>query len=628
MLPEEARIWVKERKPKTSKEAGTLAEDFRQARKDTWESATGRFNKRCHICKMTGHLARDCKQRKPTESKMEPKNQEEPSCPNDEEQKPKIVCFKCKGRGHIARNCPKALFCYGQERQSRRSGKLLLRGEVEGHSVEDIQLDTGCTRTDVRSDLVDKEKIAREEIVTIQCAHGDIVSYPVATVEIVVDGKQITVEAAVSDTLPRSVLLGTDVQELSELLTQPTADKESGFVVLTRNRARQQQQEEEERQQREKESGVKPTSLESLGGSEAEEQDGEEDLNGSENMEREAERLDEEPGEYGNEDYLLTEYGFADDIFLQSNKEKKYLSRAQKREGRLQHARAEKTTGRDWVLGLSREELRRLQEKDKTLQNLDKGTHGQMFFKKNGLLYRRWQPRQQTAEPVEQLVLPQACRKPVLELAHTIPLAGHMGRDKTARRVQQRFYWPTLFKDVADYCQKTDTQGQRRVPLVPLPIVQEPFERIAMDIVGPLTRSRKGNRYILVVCDYATRFPEAIPLRSIDAETVAEELITVFSRYGIPGEILSDQGSNFMSQLVQELYRLMKVRPIRTSPYHLQTDGLVERFNRTLKSMLRRLVKEEGRDWDKFVPYVLFAYREVPRPQQDSHPLSYSLEEK
>ena len=68
-----------------------------------------------------------------------------------------------------------------------------------------------------------------------------------------------------------------------------------------------------------------------------------------------------------------------------------------------------------------------------------------------------------------------------------------------------------------------------------------------------------------------------------------------------------------MSQLVQELYRLMKVRPIRTSPYHPQTDGLVERFNRTLKSMLRRLVKEEGRDWDKFVPYVLFAYREVPQ---------------
>ena len=192
VLPEEARIWVKERKPKTSKEAGTLAEDFRQARKETWESAAGKFNKRCHICKMMGHLARDCTQRKQTESKTDSKNQEEVTRPNDEEQKPKIVCFKCKARGHIARNCPKALFCLGQGRQSRRSGELLLRGEVEGHSVKDIQLDTGCTRTVVRSDLVDKRKIVGGEVVTIQCAHGDIVSYPVATVEIVVDGKQIT----------------------------------------------------------------------------------------------------------------------------------------------------------------------------------------------------------------------------------------------------------------------------------------------------------------------------------------------------------------------------------------------------------------------------------------------------
>ena len=630
VLPEEARIWVKERKPGTSKEAGTLAEDFRQARKETWESATGKVNKRCHICKMTGHLARDCTQRKQTsESKMDPKNQEEVMRPNDEEQKQKIVCFKCKARGHIARNCPKALFCHGQGRQSRRSGELLLRGEVEGHSVKDIQLDTGCTRTVVRSDLVDKRKIVSGESVTIQCAHGDVVSYPLARVDIAVAGKRITVEAAVSDTLPRSVLLGTDVQELSDLLGQPGAKKDSGFVVVTRSRARQQQQEEKELQRREKESGAKPTTLESLEESESEKMDREGELEETDldNKEQRTEQLDVEPEEGEDEKQqgtrdkpLATEYDFSDDMFLESVKEKKYLSRAQKREGRLQHAKAEKkSTGRDWVLGLSQDELRRLQEKDKTLQNLDKGPHGPMFYKKNGLLYRQWQPRQQTAEPVEQLVLPQACRKSVLELAHTIPLAGHMGRDKTARRIQQRFYWPTLFKDVADYCQKcpdcqkTDTQGRRRVPLVPIPIVQEPFERIAMDIVGPLKRSRKGNRYILVVCDYATRFPEAIPLRSIDAETVAEELITVFSRFGIPGEILSDQGSNFMSQLMQELYRLLKVRPIRTSPYHPQTDGLVERFNRTLKSMLRRLVKEEGRDWDKLIPYVLFAYREVPQ---------------
>ena len=94
-----------------------------------------------------------------------------------------------------------------------------------------------------------------------------------------------------------------------------------------------------------------------------------------------------------------------------------------------------------------------------------------------------------------------------------------------------------------------------------------PFERIAMDIVGPLPKSRTGNRYILVICDYATRYPEAIPLCSIDADHVARELIPVFSRMSIPREILTDQGSNFTSQLLQEIYRLLHVHPIKTSPY-------------------------------------------------------------
>ena len=134
-----------------------------------------------------------------------------------------------------------------------------------------------------------------------------------------------------------------------------------------------------------------------------------------------------------------------------------------------------------------------------------------------------------------------------------------------------------------------------------------------MDLVGPLPRNRSGNKYILVICDYATRYPEAIPLRSIDAEHIAEELVKVFSRVGVPKEILTDQGSNFTSQLLAEVYRLLHVQPIKTSPYHPQTDGLVERFNQTLKAMLRKTAWDKGKDWDKWVPYLLFAYREVPQ---------------
>jgi transposase InsO family protein len=142
-----------------------------------------------------------------------------------------------------------------------------------------------------------------------------------------------------------------------------------------------------------------------------------------------------------------------------------------------------------------------------------------------------------------------------------------------------------------------------------------------MDIVGPLPRSRSGNRYVLVVCDYGTPYPEAVPFRSIDTTTIAEELMLIFSMGRIPREILTDQGSNFQSQLLKELYRLLHIDMLRTTPYHLQTDGLVERFNQTLKSMLRKAALQEGKDWDRLIPYLLFAYREVPQESTGFSPM-------
>ena len=186
------------------------------------------------------------------------------------------------------------------------------------------------------------------------------------------------------------------------------------------------------------------------------------------------------------------------------------------------------------------------------------------------------------------------------------------------KRILQRFWWPGISKDVGVFCkacskcQLTSSRKVCPVPLIPLPVMEVPFQRIEMDVVGPLPRSRTGNRFVLVVVDHATRYPEAIPLRTVDAEQIAEALMGFFSSVGIPLEILTDQGFNFMSKLLKEVYHLMEIKPIRTSPYHPQTDGLVERFNQTLKAMLRRSA-EEGKDWDKLLPYVLFAYREVPQ---------------
>ena len=202
-----------------------------------------------------------------------------------------------------------------------------------------------------------------------------------------------------------------------------------------------------------------------------------------------------------------------------------------------------------------------------------------------GLIYRRWVPLNQDENiAVEQLILPTQCRVTILRLAHSIPMAGHLGKTKTASLILWRFYWPTLSKDVGTTvtcaeCQRASPGKKHRTPFIPMPIGDEPFHHNAMDIVGPLPRSRRGHRYILAVCNYATRYPEALPLCSIHAEHVDEELVTLFLQVGILSEIFTDQESNFMPQLLTEVYRLLGIKSIRTTPYHLQTDGLVERFN-------------------------------------------------
>ena len=132
-----------------------------------------------------------------------------------------------------------------------------------------------------------------------------------------------------------------------------------------------------------------------------------------------------------------------------------------------------------------------------------------------------------------------------------------------------------------------------------------------MDIVDPLVWSEKGNRFILVVCDYGTKFPEAIPLKTINAETLANALIKIFSRVEIPRAILSDQGSNFMSATIKHLCSLLHIKKLKTSPYHPKANELVENFNGTFKKMLRCYSDEESRNWDKNILYVLFAYREA-----------------
>ena len=140
-----------------------------------------------------------------------------------------------------------------------------------------------------------------------------------------------------------------------------------------------------------------------------------------------------------------------------------------------------------------------------------------------------------------------------------------------------------------------------------MPVIDVPFESIAVDLIGPIyPASERGHRYILTVVDYATRYPEAVALKHIDTESVAEALIGIFSCVGVPREVLSHCGTQFTSEVVKEVSRLLSLRQLTPTPYHPICNGLVEKFNGTLKQMLRKLCEEEPKDWDRFV--YLFIY--------------------
>ena len=510
-------------------------------------------------------------------------------------------CYRCNKLGHISTRCPENKGSQQQHQPQTRYGnanfvtpknvmekqtiqqeeepvEYRVQGKVEGKQVE-LLLDTGCSKSLIDASLVPPEKIHQGENVTMQCAHGDIKTYPTASVEVEVDGKIYTLKAAVAENLPRQALLGRDVKDLiTMIIKEDQKHTQQVLAVTTRQQERDKEKEEAIQLTKEMTSKATPKSIGDL-------------------------------------------FDFEEDVFVGKGKAKK--SRRERKKLKKQHKMEVELKNEDLIWngdGKGKAELIRWQKTDTTLAKIRAlATQRRGGYEEiDGILYRNFTSGDEKDRSVQQLVLPKYYRKKVLEVAHDIPMAGHLGRKKTLSRILQRFFWPGISHDVKQYCrscaacQKVSKKSNKAC-LQAMPIIEEPFSRIAMDIVGPLDRSKTGNKYILVLCDYATRYPEAIPLKNIDAETTSEAVAEVFTRFGIPREVLTDQGSNFMAELLGEVFRLLDISHIKTSPYHPQTDGLVERFNGTLKTMLRKFVQEHPNEWDKLLPYLLFAYREVPQ---------------
>ena len=265
-----------------------------------------------------------------------------------------------------------------------------------------------------------------------------------------------------------------------------------------------------------------------------------------------------------------------------------------------------------------------LQLDDKSLKTFFKKTAelGNIYPKfvlQNGILVRIANSSKNRNDLLQQILVPKQLREDIMCVGHEILLAGHLGITKTQSRILNHFYWPGIYADVrrfcnsCEVCQKMSNMKPAKVPLVNLPVISEPFQRVAIDIIGPLTKSLKGNRFALVFIDMATKYPDAVPLKRIDSGTVAEALMDIYSRVGLPREVLHDCGSNFISAVMKRFNELLRIKSIHTTPYNPRCNGLVEGFNKTLKQMIRKVVADEPQYWDKFIQPLLFAYREVPQ---------------
>ena len=243
------------------------------------------------------------------------------------------------------------------------------------------------------------------------------------------------------------------------------------------------------------------------------------------------------------------------------------------------------------------------------------------FVIDNGILYYEGGD---TSEK-RRLVVPKHLQSQVLDEQHDGIFAGHFGYKRMYSRLKPYYHWRGMSSDILKKCEScvdcASVQGQGfkgKPPLVNIPVGGS-FECIGMDFVE-LDQSADGNRYALVLQDYLTKWPEVYAVANRKAETVAAYLVDLIWRHGVPSRIIHDRAAEFLSEVIQETARLMGMTQLPTSGGHPQTNGLVERFNRTLKQMLSKQVNKNGRNWDKMLGGVLFAYRSTPHQSTGMSP--------
>lgn len=188
--------------------------------------------------------------------------------------------------------------------------------------------------------------------------------------------------------------------------------------------------------------------------------------------------------------------------------------------------------------------------------------------------------------------------------------------NKTYEAIKQHYYWPNMKREIEEYVKKCNKcqlnkvlRPKRNAPMEITTTASRPFEKCCLDIVGPLCESSSRNKYILTFQDDLSKFIAAVPIPQQDAQTVAREFVrNIVLKFGAPAQILTDQGSNFLSNLFKSVCKLLRIKKIQTTAFRPESNGGLERSHRVLAEYLRHYVREDQSDWDEWIPYAVYVY--------------------
>ena len=209
-------------------------------------------------------------------------------------------------------------------------------------------------------------------------------------------------------------------------------------------------------------------------------------------------------------------------------------------------------------------------------------------------------------------------RRDIIEQAHCLPTGGHFGIEKTLKTLRLQYYWPSMTSDITnlvrtcELCQRKKHSTQPRSHLQITDTASTTFERIFIDLVGPLPESHTGNRYVLTIQDDLSKFLWCYPIPDKSANVVARTLVErLFLPYHFPKFLIHDCGTEFMNKVQKTVCDLLQIKQLSSAPYHHQTIGSLENSHKSLNSYLRTFADEDRYDWDQWLPYFSYAYNSM-----------------